>query len=901
MPKYNIEKVKELTEESKKYFSNELSEFVYYRCVAIGTKVLTSDLRWIPAEELTIGDKLLGFDENVSRKSGQAYRRLKESIVLDAGIRTDQCYEVTTDLGKITVSTQHPFLARNKPNQQHWWWKKVEELQAGSQILVVVQPWEEETGDTWLAGIADGEGTFHKKSSVIAISQNVGNGIEERIGEELKKRNFEVHRYIEKSQHIKPHAANKLHKTRQVIRFLGQVRPKRLLNNWLERLRNETAPFLRETPVANVISIKPVGKKSIVNLETSTKTFIAEGFACHNTYSRWIESEGRRETWVETVNRYMDFMRENLGNKLPEEKYYEIRDAIVRMEIMPSMRLMWSAGDAARKTNVAGYNCSYIAPTKIRDLGEILYILMCGAGVGFSVEEKYVQQFPQIKYQKNTKPNGFTVEDSKEGWANALIYGITEWYEGYDVTFDFSKLREMGARLQTMGGKSAGPEPLKQLLVFAREKILNRQGKRLTTIDLHDIICKIGECVVMGGVRRSSLISLSDLDDSKMRNAKQGAFFIQDPQRSMANNSAVYTEKPDALTFIEEMLSLARSRTGERGIFNRYGFSFQLPQRRLKMTNGKIDHYGTNPCGEINLRSKQFCNLSEVICRKEDTFESLKKKVELATIVGTYQATLTSFPFLSEEWKENCEKERLLGVSLTGQWDCELIRHEKTLEILKDKAIAVNKEYSERFDINPATAITCVKPSGTVSQLVDSSSGIHPRYAKYYIRRVRISNTDALFQMLKEQGYPFNPENGQEKNNATTFVLDFPVKAPEGAITKDTLPAIKQLEHWLIVKRNYTEHNPSCTVYVADDEWLEVMSWVYKHWRHIGGLSFLPKEENHVYSLAPYEEINETQYNELIAKFPKIDFSQIVLYEENSDNINMRGEMACTANGCELI
>lgn len=622
-------------------------------------------------------------------------------------------------------------------------------------------------------------------------------------------------------------------------------------------------------------------------------------FVFYRTYSRWIDEEGRRETWVETVRRYMNFMKENLGDKLSEEKYREIELAILKMEVMPSMRLVWSAGDAARKTHVAAYNCSYIAPTKIRDLGEILYILMCGTGVGFSVEEQYIQQFPQIKKQKGTKPTNFVVDDSKEGWANALIYGITEWYEGYGVEFDYSKLRDSGARLKTMGGKSAGPEPLKQLLNFTKEKILTRQGKRLQTIDLHDIICKIGEVVVMGGVRRSSLISLSDLDDIKMRNAKIGAFWIQEPQRQTANNSSVYLEKPDALVFIEEMLSLAKSRTGERGIFNRGSLNHQLPSRRLKVTNGKTDHYGTNPCGEIILRSKQFCNLSEVIARKDDTYETLTKKIEIATILGTYQATLTNFPFLSEEWRENCEKERLLGVSITGQYDCSVLFNDdgSVLSGLKNSAKEFNKHYSELFGINQSTAITCVKPSGTVSQLTDTSSGLHLRYSPYYIRRVRISNTDALFKMLIEQGVPYKPEVGQDKENAITFVLEFPVKSPDGIKVKTT--ALEQLGYWSKVKLNFTEHNPSTTITVKDNEWIDVINWLYNHWHNLGGLSFMPAD-NHAYQLAPYEQITEDKYNELISKFPNIDFSQIVLYEDKNE-LSMTGEIACTANGCEII
>ncbi|MFY9457430.1 MAG: ATP cone domain-containing protein [Candidatus Spechtbacterales bacterium] len=621
-------------------------------------------------------------------------------------------------------------------------------------------------------------------------------------------------------------------------------------------------------------------------------------FIYYRTYSRWVEEEHRRETWIETVGRYMNFMRENLGNQLEEKEYEEIQNAILNQEVVPSMRLMWGAGKAVKKTNVCAYNCSYIAPSKLGDFAEIMYLSMCGTGVGFSVESQTVQQLPIIKYQTGKAAKIYAIEDSKEGWGDALTFGLRAWYRGGDTKFDYSNIRPAGTRLHTMGGQSSGPDPLRALLDFARAKIFSRQGKRLTNIDVHDIICKIGEVVVMGGVRRSALISLSDLDDKEMRHAKEGQFYLFEPQRQMANNSAVYNRKPTTAEFMEEWLALAKSGTGERGIFNRAGLKHQLPDRRWKIFKKHFQTSGTNPCGEIVLRSKQFCNLSEVICRVEDTSETLLRKMRLATILGTYQSALTYFPYLSKEWKKNCEEERLLGVSLTGQWDCPAVRDGKVLKALKEKAVEVNKKYAKKFGINASTCISCVKPSGTVSQLVDAASGMHPRHAKYYIRRVRISATDPLFHMLRDQKFPHYPEVGQPADKAVTYVIEFPVKAPKSAITRNKISALAQLEHWKMVKEHYTEHNPSVTVSVGDDEWIDAANWLYKNWDILGGLSFLPRTE-HSYALAPYEEINEERYNELVAKLPRVDFSQILLYEKG-DTTQGAKELACVSGVCEI-
>ncbi|KKS44230.1 MAG: Ribonucleoside-triphosphate reductase [candidate division CPR1 bacterium GW2011_GWA2_42_17] len=630
-------------------------------------------------------------------------------------------------------------------------------------------------------------------------------------------------------------------------------------------------------------------------------------FVYYRSYSRWIDTEGRRETWIETVDRYINFMKENLGKKLKDAEYEEIREGILHQEAMPSMRLLQFSGTAARTTNVCAYNCSFIAPESFRDIAEVMYVSMCGTGAGWAVESQNVQKFPQIKLQTGKTLPVHVIADSKEGWCDAFILGTGTWVSGNDIEFDYSQLRPAGARLKTMGGKSSGPEPLRRLLNFTREKILKRQGKRLTNLNIHDIICMVGDCVVSGGVRRSAMISLSDLDDQEIRDAKKGQFYLNEPQRSLANNSAVYIQKPSTSDFLNEWVALMNSGSGERGIFNRGSLAKTLPERRLKVlkdyfdASGKtiIGSIGTNPCGEIILQSKQFCNLSEVVARKEDDEKSLLRKVRLATILGTYQATLTNFPYLSKEWKEHCEEERLLGVSVTGQWDCGAVRDVKTLQKMKREAIRVNQIYAKRFGINGSTCITCVKPSGTLSQTVDCSSGMHPRYAPYYIRRIRISATDTLFKMLKDQGVPFHPEVGQPMESATTYVLEFPVKAPGGSIFRDDLTAIEQLEHWKLLKENYTEHNPSVTVSVGENEWISVANWLYDHWDIIGGLSFLPRD-NHVYQLAPYERIDEKTYNELAKRLTHIDFSKIITYEKH-DETEVRKELACVAGVCEVV
>ncbi|MEI8339828.1 MAG: ATP cone domain-containing protein [bacterium] len=651
---------------------------------------------------------------------------------------------------------------------------------------------------------------------------------------------------------------------------------------------------LRETTVKVPEGVKKLASES----KKYFKNPLGE-FVYYRTYARWIEKEGRRETWIETVDRYLDFMRGKVGKKITETEYAELREAILKQEIMPSMRLFQFAGPAVEKTNVCAYNCSFIAPTCLQDFGEIMYISMCGTGVGFSVEGKFVQSLPQIKMQSGKKATKYVVDDSKEGWADALVHGMKVWFDGHDVDFDYSKVRPSGARLKTMGGKASGPEPLMRLMKMVREKILKNQGRRLSNLDAHDIICSIGDCVVSGGVRRSALISLSDLDDEKMRDAKKGQFYLTEPQRSIANNSAVYNNKPSNEEFVDEWIALMKSGSGERGIFNRGALAATLPERRLKVLNNYIGDLGTNPCGEIIIQSKQFCNLSEVVARHGDKEKDLIRKIKLAALLGTYQATLTNFGYLSKEWKENCEKERLLGVSITGQWDCETVRNPEVLKKLRAEAIKANVTYSKRLGINAATCVTCVKPSGTVSQTVDCASGMHPRHSQYYIRRVRISATDSLFKMLRDQGVPYHPEVGQSREAATTYVIEFPVKAPEKSVFRNDLSAIEQLEFWKMVKINYTEHNPSVTISVGEGEWIEVANWVYKNWDIINGLSFLPRTD-HVYRLAPYEECDEKTYNGLLEKMRNIDFSKIITYEKQ-DETEAKKELACAGGTCEVV
>ena len=646
-------------------------------------------------------------------------------------------------------------------------------------------------------------------------------------------------------------------------------------------------------------SFGPVSEAVRLAVEESSKYFSNpySEYIFYQFYSRWVPELGRRETWIETVDRYMAYMKENLENKLTTKEYADAREAILNQDICPSMRLLWSSGKACRQSNVWAYNCSYIAPTCPQDLGEIMYVSMCGAGLGFAVEWENVQQFPQIKKQINEKPATHVVIDSKEGWADAFVLGLTTWFNGKDIKFDYSEIRPAGARLETAGGKASGPQPLMDLMEFAKRKILAKQGRRLSNIDMHDIICQIGMIVVAGGVRRSALISLSELEDTEMRDAKKGQFYLTEGQRSMANNSAVYNAKPGAEEFLDEWTSLVKSKSGERGIFNRAGLEKQVPARRWAAIKDERQ-MGLNPCGEIYLRSKQFCNLTSIVIRPKDTVATLKRKMELATLLGTYQSTLTNFGYLSKKWKENCEEERLLGVSLTGYYDNPIIRTDKVLDTLKANSVETNKKYAKRFGINPSTAITCVKPHGNSGQLLGVGSGMHPWFAPYFIRRVRISHTDTLLQMARDQGVPCVPEVSQAEGSATTYVLEFPVKAPEGAIFKDEVSALDLMKEWKRLKEHFVEHNPSATIYVGPDEWIAVGNFVYENWDWVGGLSFLPRSE-HVYQLAPYEAITKEEYERRTRAIGTIDFSKLSQYEA-VDNTTGAKESACVSGVCEI-
>lgn len=638
--------------------------------------------------------------------------------------------------------------------------------------------------------------------------------------------------------------------------------------------------------------VRDKAKESEAYFATSYQQFI---FYAH--YARWRDDLGRRETWVEAIDRFMGYMQDKMGDKLKKSEYDEVREAILNQEICPSMRLLWSAGPACDATNVTAYNCAYIAPTKWQDLAEIMYVSMCGAGCGFAAEPENVEKFPQIKKQSGKMRAPIVVADSKEGWCDAFVKACEVWANGQDVEIDYSKLRPAGAKLKTMGGRSSGPAPLQDLMEFTRKKILSKQGRRLSTLDLHDIICQIGLIVVAGGVRRSALISLSALDDQALRDAKKGAFWQTEGQRSMANNSAIYEARPSATELLEEWSALVSSGSGERGIFNRGGLEKQLPARRWKKLADQ-EQVGMNPCGEIYLRSKQFCNLTSIVVRPKDTLEDMKRKIRLATLVGTYQATLTNFGYLSDEWRINCEEEQLLGVSITGYYDNKTVRKDESLRELREAAVEANKKYAKRFGVNQSTSITCVKPHGNSGQLLGVGSGMHPWFAKYYIRRVRISVNDPLLQLAKDQGVPVFPEVGYSTATASTMVLEFPMRAPEGAVVSKDVSALEMLEEWKRLKLNFTEHNPSVTIYVGDDEWIKILNFVNENWDIVGGLSFLPRND-HVYQLAPYEEITKEEYEKRFKALGKLDFSKLVLYESQDETTGAK-ELACVGGACEL-
>ena len=619
-----------------------------------------------------------------------------------------------------------------------------------------------------------------------------------------------------------------------------------------------------------------------------------EDFIHLSRYSRFIADWNRRETWSETVDRLIGFWKEQIGNNvITDAEFQEVHDAVYNKEVMPSMRSMWSAGDALSKNHFRGYNCSFVEVDHPRVFDEILYILMAGTGVGFSAEASAVNKLPIINDQFVKTERTISIEDSAEGWAKGLRKLVADLYLGNIHEWDYSKVRPEGARLKTMGGRASGPEPLKRLFEFVTNTFKNAAGRKLRPIEVHDIVCKIAEIVVVGGVRRSALISLSDLTDPEVRDAKSGMWWENNSQRALANNSASYDQKPSMDVFMEEWLALKKSGSGERGIYSRYGAQRNTNGGRRDSSQIR----GTNPCAEILLRSGQLCNLSEVVCRVDDTEEDLKRKVRIATILGTFQASLTDFKYVRKVWQKNCEEESLLGVSLTGIQDCKLLQNPdpRLLKEMKDVAIQTNKKYAERLSINPATAITTVKPSGTVSQLVDSASGIHGRFAPYYIRSVRQSNNDPLTQLLKDQGVPNEPD---AMNLERTTVFYFPIKSPKGATLANEQTAIEQLENWLTYQTWWSEHSVSVTIYVKEHEWLEVGDWVFKNFDNVTGISFLPYSE-HTYAQAPYSPCTEQEYIKAVHAFPEVNFNLLDNYEIE-DTTEGAQTLACAAGGCEI-
>jgi len=608
-------------------------------------------------------------------------------------------------------------------------------------------------------------------------------------------------------------------------------------------------------------------------------------------YARYIPDLNRRESWEETVDRMVNYLKSK--NPGLNKEFKEIRQAVLDLEIMPSMRLMMSAGEACERDNIAAYNCSYLAINNKRAFSEALYILMNGTGVGFSCERQEISKLPSIPEELINVDDVIVVADSKLGWAKAFKKLLSSLWEGDIPTIDYSQVRPAGARLKTFGGRASGPEPLKRLFDFVIESFVNAKGRKLTSLEVHDIICMVGEIVVVGGVRRSALISLSNLTDKRMREAKMGAWYNDFAWRGLANNSVAYTEKPDMETFMEEWLSLVKSKSGERGIFNR--IAAQTQASKWKRRDPDLS-YGTNPCSEIILRDKQFCNLTEVIVRQGDKEEDLVRKIRLATILGTLQSNLTHFQFLSHEWKKNTEEERLLGVSLTGIMDAKITSNPdpKLLERLRDEARKTNHRYADQLDIPRSTSITCVKPSGTVSQLCDSASGIHARHNDYYIRTIRMDKKDPIYNFLKDSGVQVEDEQFRPDSTA---VFSFPMKAPKGAITRNDMTALEQLENWLVYQRHWCEHKPSVTISVKDDEWMEVGAWVWKYFDEISGISFLPHSD-HTYVQAPYQDATKEDYDKLLKTTPKnIDWTKFV---ELDDNTVGAQTLACTGGSCEI-
>ena len=622
-------------------------------------------------------------------------------------------------------------------------------------------------------------------------------------------------------------------------------------------------------------------------------------------YSRWLPDKKRRETWDETIKRYFDFfqdyLKENYNYTLKSKLREELETAVLNLRVMPSMRCLMTAGEALKRENIAGYNCSYIAISRVQSFDEILYVLMNGTGVGFSVERQYITQLPMVAEEFHPSDIVINVPDSKLGWAKAYKEFLGLLWIGQIPKWDLSKIRPAGSPLKTFGGRASGSEPLNSLMNFTINTLTGAAGRRLSSIECHDIVCKIAEVVVVGGVRRSALISLSNLSDDRMRHAKSGQWWNDNPQRALANNSACYTEKPDMGIFMDEWRALYESKSGERGIFNRQSANKQVERTGRRIVEGY--EFGTNPCSEIILRDREFCNLSEVVVRVNDTEESLLEKVRLATILGTFQSTLTNFKYVSSMWRKNCEEERLLGVSLTGIMDSRITNGKsnkdlvKLLEGLKNKSIEVNKEFAKELGINQSTSVTCIKPSGTVSQLVDAASGIHARHNPYYIRTVRGDKKDPLTKLMTEVGFPVEDD---EMNPSHTVVFSFPMKVDRSAVFRTDLTAIEQLDLWKIYQEHWCEHKPSVTISVKENEWMEVGAWVYKNFDQMSGVSFLPFSE-HTYRQAPYQDCDREQYEKLLKVMPKdVDWSQLSKYETIDTTVASQ-ELACANGLCEIV
>lgn len=615
-------------------------------------------------------------------------------------------------------------------------------------------------------------------------------------------------------------------------------------------------------------------------------------FMYYDKYAKFNWELGRRETWTETVDRVVDFLKKLSDGKLGEAVYTRICNAIRDMRVMPSMRLMAMAGPAAERNSVSLYNCSHAPVKDVHAFAEAMLISLAGCGVGYSVEREYVEQFPRIKRQSGNPAIMHRVDDSAEGWVEALRLGVTAWFDGEDMVFDYDAIRPAGAPLMTKGGRASGYAPLKVVLDFCRSKILSRQGSFLRTIDAHDMMCVVGGAAVSGGVRRTAMIALFDFDDQEMLTCKDGAKLDTAPWRWNANNSAVWPEEISQIEIVDQFATMYRHRRGEPGIFSRANANRTKPERRSS------HNFGTNPCGEINLREFEFCNLSIAVARADDTLSSLKDKVEIATIIGTIQSMATNFPGLRPEWKKNCEEERLLGVDISGQQDCPVVQDSNILNYLRELAVRTNTEYAAKLGINASAAITCNKPNGNSSQLLNCSSGIHRRWAPYYIRNVRVSPHTPLYRVLRDAGVPMDPENGQTEQNATSWVVHFPVKSPDGAPTRKNYSAIDQCEYWLMNKVYWTEHNPSVTITYQPDELVPMMQWVWEHHDVIGGMAFLPADDAQ-YSQMPYEEITKEEYEQAMDAFPDINFALLYEYEKN-DQTEAAQTLACSSGSCDL-